>query len=165
MNGGWLNPDDWWPAGQGRSFDLDVPRAVLVDAVEAIAERYDDEFDVIVCERSRPPGARKYSSDHRVVSVNDLLATDAKNQFIRSRRLTPAIPASPPSPEWDWSACALNGLILVQSASRSMPPRLGVMPRVAHRATGERREHADYDRLFRALKRRIQRATHSEVST
>ncbi len=51
-----------------------------------------------------------------------------------------------------------NGLILIQRSVGERPPRLGIVPRVEHRETGERVEHAEYDRLFLALKRSLPKA-------
>jgi hypothetical protein len=114
---------------------------------------------VIVCELKQRPGERRFRSERRVVPVGELLAVDATNQFLRSKWLTPGIPDTQRSPEWDWAAaCSLNGLILVQRSVGSEPPRLGIVPRVEHRQTGERVDHVDCDRLLRAIKRKLQRA-------
>jgi hypothetical protein len=159
VSGTWLHPKEWWRAGQGRSFDFTVPRSELIAAVEAVAADNDDQFDVVVCELKQPAGERRYRSERRVVPVGELLAVDATNQFLQSTRVTEGIPEIEPSPEWDWAvACSLNGLILVQGAVGSHPPRLAVVPRVEHRQTGQRVDHVDYDRLFRAIRRRLQRA-------
>jgi hypothetical protein len=159
VSGTWLHPRDWWKAGQGRSFDFAVPRAELIAAIEAVAYDNDDQFDVVVCELKQPAGGRRFRSERRVVPVGELLAVDATNQFLRSKRLTRDIPDIEPSQEWDWAAaCSLNGLILVQRSVGSHPPRLGIVPRVEHRQTGDRVDHVHYDRLFRAIKRNLQRA-------
>jgi hypothetical protein len=154
----WLNPNEWSRAGQGRSWDLPSLREEVVAAVQAIADKADEEFDVILCDRVRPEGERLFRSRHRVVPLQELLAADVTNQFLRSKRLTPAIPDG--GKDWDWAAaCSLNGLILVQRALGSHPPRMGIVPRVENRSTGERVEHVEYDRLFQTVKRRLRRTS------
>ena len=49
-------------------------------------------------------------------------------------------------------------LDLFHRALGSHPPNMGIVPSVEHRASGERVEHREYDRLFQAIKRRVPRA-------
>lgn len=153
----WLDPKEWWRAGQGRTCDLLLPREEVVAVVRAVVEKADDHFDVIVCDRVQPPGERRFRSRHRVVTLDELLLADATNQFLRSKTLTPSLPN--PRGDWDWtSACSLNGLVRFQRAHGSRPASMGIVPRVENKATEQRLEHVEYDRLFEAIKRRVRRA-------
>ena len=54
----WLDPQQWWRAGQGRSCDVLLRRDQLVEIGYAVAEKLSDEFDVILYDRVQPPGER-----------------------------------------------------------------------------------------------------------
>ncbi len=138
--------------------DLLLPREQLVAIVGAVAKKASDEFDVILCDRVQPDGERRFRSRHRVVPLDELLLAEVTNQFLRSKALTPSLPD--PADDWDWSAaCSLNGLIGFQRALGARPPTMGIVPSVEHRASGERVEHHDYDRLFQAIKRHVRRTS------
>ena len=160
---GWLDPKEWWRLGRGRTFDFALSRRDVIAAIHHLGASDGHDFDVVVCGSEKPPGERFYRSTHRVISVDELLAEPATNQFLRSRRLTPALPKIEPGWDWRWdAACSLNGLVgITYSVSRKSPsPRtwLGIVHRVEHRATGEVVEHVEYNRIFDGLKARLRKA-------
>ena len=120
---GWLDPKEWWRLGRGRTFDFALSRRDVIAAIHHLGASDGHDFDVVACGSEKPPGERFYRSTHRVISVDELLAEPATNQFLRSRRLTPALPKIEPGWDWRWdAACSLNGLVgITYSVSRKSP--------------------------------------------
>jgi hypothetical protein len=146
----------------GRSWEFALATRDIVEALRRVAQRREDVFSLLQCERVSHDGASR--SIYRELSLDGLSLDGPWQYFIRSRMLHPAVPAPEP---WDgvgWPAeLALNGLILLHHpdpARRSGPPTssIGVVTHVANRTDGRVHAHTESDAVFAALKRALQSA-------
>jgi hypothetical protein len=160
----WLDPRNWRREGRGRTWSFDRPTSSVIDALAATAYAVEDELDLLVCRRTRSRSGAS-ASIFDVRSVADLAFDESCQYFVRSRRLSSTLPDRVELAGVGWPALfAVNGLIVLMHPfpSRTAPgqSRIGVVARVVHDSTGERREHLGYDRIFDALKSRLTRAGH-----
>lgn len=137
-----------------------LPTRELVLGLKAVAAESGAEFQLLECSRIR---VTKNSFSIYVAKPLDRLSLEGPWQyFIRNLVVSPAIPAPEPVSEVGWPAVfAVNGLVLLHHpdpASKGGQPQssLGISHRVINMQTGERREHGQYDALFKAIKREFQ---------
>ena len=122
----------------------------------------DDAFELLAC--SREQSGKRWFSQYTPRPLERLRPDDPWQYFLRSRRLTPAIPAPSPQPGVGWPASfATNGLVLLQhpdhtrKADRSWSS-IGIVNRVRNQETDEVREHDEYDDLYALIKRALAKA-------
>jgi hypothetical protein len=139
-----------------------LPTGVVRQTLQHVASKQDDEFELLCCFRERR--GREWFSRYEPQTLEELAVDGPWQYFVRSLRLTPAIPAPEPLPRSGWPAVfATNGLVLLHHpdpARKSEPERssLGIVNRVRNLTTGEVFEHGEYDALFMAIKRALQSA-------
>jgi hypothetical protein len=178
----WLDPSGWYRVGRGRSFAFDLPTTSVVEVIERTLSRLDDRVDLLTCEVEKV--GRQYFSTFRIDPVKSLTADGPWNHFLRSQRLTPAIPAPHRVPNGgpNWPATfAANGLISLmhpdprgwagpkgrartESGDATPLSSLGIVQRVASGSSDEVIEHAEYDKLFGALRRAVRAASRQQAS-
>jgi hypothetical protein len=159
---GWLEPGEWVRHGRGRDWQFQLPTEQIVETLQKTAAAFGEELGLLVCSRTHR-GKESFSvySSQRLAS---LTVEGPWQYFLRLPSVTPAIPAPEPLMGVGWPAIfAINGLVLLHHPDpgrRTDPPpsSIGVTHRVVSKRTGERREHDEYDRLFKTLKRNLQAA-------
>jgi hypothetical protein len=139
-------------------FSLPTPH--VTEGLKAVAVESGAKFQLLVC--SRIGAERESFSVYTPQSLEQLSLEGPWQYFVRDLAITPEIPPPEPLPGVGWPAAfSINGLILLHhpdpaSKSERGESSLGVTHRVVNMQTGERLEHAEYDTMFRALKREFQ---------
>lgn len=158
----WLNAEQWKRDGRGRHWEFARSTENIVDVLRGVAAYANDTFELLACYREQ--GDKKWFSQYQARPLDRLVPDDPWQYFLRSRRLTPAIPAPAPLSGVGWPAIfATNGLVLLQhpdhvrkaETSRSS---IGIVSRVRNQDTGEVREHHEYDELYAVIKRALAKA-------
>lgn len=155
----WLDPDKWKRDGSGRHWEFVLPTPAIVEALQDVASKREDTLELLACFRLRD--GRTWFSLYEPQRVQRLSADGPWQYFVRSLTLSPVIPAPARLSGTGWPAVfAANGLVLLHHpdagrAGDHGQSSIGVVNRVRHTQTEEVREHAEYDELFRALKRAL----------
>jgi hypothetical protein len=161
-SGRWLESAEWMRDGRGRDWRFHLPTDALVDALTQTSADLGDELELLAC--SRTEGVTESLSIYSAEQPGDLAVAGPWQYFLRFQSLTPTIPAPEPLSGVGWPAVfAINGLVLLHHPDPGRPhdpPRssIGITNRVIHQRSGEMREHKDYDKVFRTLKRKLQAA-------
>jgi|RhiMetdeSRZDD1v2_1073273.scaffolds.fasta_scaffold02148_30 hypothetical protein len=156
----WLNPDEWTRDGRGRSWTFSLPTENLIRSLQKVAAAYGVEFELLECSRVRID--KKSFSVYTPKALDQLSLEGPWQYFIRNSAATPETPSREPLAGVGWPAIfAVNGLVVLHhpdpTRSQDVPlSSIGVIHRVVNVATGERREHKEYDTMFRALKKSLQ---------
>jgi hypothetical protein len=158
----WLEPTAWARDGRGRDWQFYIATTQLIEALDATAAEVGERLELLAC--SRVQDGRESLSTYSIQRLDELTLEGAWQYFLRLASATPVIPAPEPIPGVGWPArFAINGLVLLHHpdpGKRSEPPRssIGITHRVVNTATGESREHDQYDDLFKRLKRQLRAA-------
>jgi hypothetical protein len=157
----WLDPAVWERDGRGRRWEFQLATEQIVQALVEVGEKRDDSLDLLSCFRTQV--GKDWYSLYEPQPVESLGSGETWQYFVRSRMLTPTIPAPEPLSGVGWPAAfATNGLLVVHHpdpARRSAPDRssIGIVNRVRNAETDETLVHRRYDDLFRAIKRALQK--------
>ncbi len=155
----WISGDEWWPASRGRSWTFELPTPQIVDVLEAVAAKRGDSFTLLQCDRIDVQ--RESRSIYSELPLDALSIDGTWQYFIRSRTLTPDLPACAPRRGVGWPAeFSMNGLIglahpdpLSRLHNTQHASNLGVMHRIGRAGSHDLREHTAADALFKTLKR------------
>jgi hypothetical protein len=153
--------DDWMRDGRGRHWEFDLPTDALRQALQQVATKRNDRFELLSCFRER--NGPTWSSLYEPQSLHQLSLDGPWQYFVRSLTLTPAIPEPEPLPGVGWPAVfATSGLVVLHHpdhARKTAPGRssIGIVNRVRNQSTGEIVEHREYDSVFMAMKRALQK--------
>ena len=158
----WLDPDEWVRDSRGRSWTFELPTLSIMRVMAAVASARDDDLDLLTC--SPVKMGPIYRSIYRQSPWTALDDHEEWEHFIRSRRLTPALPAPTVRSDPSWPTLfATNGLLALQHPDPFRPrddpigSNLGMVTRVRNVGTEKLRVHTGYDELYRRLKRELAR--------
>jgi hypothetical protein len=156
----WLDPDRWERVGRGRSVGFQVPTETLTAVLVDLDRSLDGGLTLLTC--GQVQDGQEWHSVYATSPVAALPEVPGWQHFLRSARLTPALPAPAPIAPGVWpKTFATNGLIALwhplPEREPSNPPRstLALVRRVRDRLTGEVHENDAYDVLYSRLKRRL----------
>jgi hypothetical protein len=155
----WFDAELWKRDGRGRHWEFALPTDAIIDILRRVAADTDDTLELLAGFREGSAGT--WFSLYEARPLERLAPDEPWEYFVRSGRLTPAVPAPSPLQGVGWPAAfAVNGLVLLQhpdharKADRSRSS-IGVVNRVRHQQTGELREHYEYDELYAVIKRAL----------
>lgn len=155
----WLyDPYNWQRAGQGRDFqffatDDDVAELLASALPDAFAPYSLLEFGL---EKLGEKRHRELAKRHPINCFSRLRNEGQWNFGIESTAITGEVDfTNVPNLS---SLLAVNGLIVLHHGLETHKlgrdtTRLGLVPQIVHRFTGERHRHLEYDSIFAALKR------------